>query len=142
LAIGQITVAGAISTWYWTRDKSQLPTFTVLQSLYRCVRYSLGSAAIGSLVLALLSLVRVLLAKLYADAKKSGNKLAQYLVCCLQCCCAIIEKIVKVVNVRAYIEIAVYGKSYCVSAEAAWDLILRNAFRLVVVDGITSFIVF
>ncbi|KAJ3340207.1 hypothetical protein HDU93_007297 [Gonapodya sp. JEL0774] len=142
LAIGQITVAGAISTWYWTRDKSQLPTFTFLQSLSRCTRYSLGSAAIGSLVLALLSLVRLVLAKLYADAKKSQNKIAQYIVCCLQCCCAVIEKIVKVVNVRAYVEIAVYGKSYCVSAEAAWDLILRNAFRLVVVDGITALIVF
>jgi len=60
IATSQCAMAGAVAAWYWTRDKKAMPRFPLLRSLYRVLRYHLGSMAIGSLLIALTQTIRVI----------------------------------------------------------------------------------
>lgn len=70
------------------------------------------------------------------------NKVVKAIFACLQCCFACVEKFLKFLNKNAYIEIAIHGKPFCSSARTAFQLLTRNAFRLVAIDGVSGFILF
>lgn len=142
LAIWQCTIAGSIATWYWTRDKKAIPDLVVFRSFWRCFRYHLGSLAFGSLIIALVQLIRYLLLRLQQQLKASNNKVAQYITTCLQCFFACLERFLMILNKNAYIEIAVYGYSFCEAARTAFDLLVRNAFRVAVLDKVGDFLLF
>ena len=44
--------------------------------------------------------------------------------------------------VNWFVQIAIYGRNFCFSAMDAFFLILRNAVRVAVVNGITAFLIF
>ncbi|RKP18287.1 DUF580-domain-containing protein, partial [Rozella allomycis CSF55] len=141
-AINQTSIAGSIATWYFTRDKGAIPTFTVAMSVWRCFRYHLGSLAFGSLIIAIFYLVRIVLLYIEKNLKVSQNKFLKFLFACLQCCFACVTRFIAFLNKNAYIEIAIYGKSFCASAKDAFQLLIRNALRLAVVDSVSGFILF
>jgi len=140
--VNQITIAGAIAQWYWTRDKSKRAHFPAMKSFYRVVRYHLGSVALGSLLLTIVEVIRLVVWRFQRVAKQSNNKVLQYLLCCLQCCLKCVQVIMKFVNKNAYICIAVTGKSFFKAAAEASGLLIRNALRLVAVDFIADFLLF
>jgi hypothetical protein len=47
IALGQIVVAMAVATWYFTRDKSTITSFTVFSSIRKATFYHSGTAAFG-----------------------------------------------------------------------------------------------
>lgn len=67
-------------------------------------RYHLGSAAIGSFVVAIIQFVRFLLEYLdkkskLAQAKAGvGGQFLKYCMCCIRCCMWYLEKIIKFIN--------------------------------------------
>ncbi|KAJ3044934.1 hypothetical protein HDV00_000217 [Rhizophlyctis rosea] len=142
IAIAQCTMAGAVAQWYWTRDKKHMSRFPLLKSLGRVIRYHLGSMALGSLLIALTQLARLMLLELMKRVKKSGNKAAMMCLSCLQCVLAVLEKFLRMLNKNAYIEIAVYGYSFCTAARLALEIIMRNAFRVFIITRIGNFFVF
>ncbi|KAI8824855.1 plasma-membrane choline transporter-domain-containing protein [Fimicolochytrium jonesii] len=142
IAIGQTTIAGSIATWYWARDKKNLPSFPVIRALGRTFRYHLGSLALGSLLIAIVQLIRLVIFEMQRRLKGTGNKAAQYLLCCLQCCFKCIEAILKMLTKNAYVEIAVYGYSFCTAARMAMQLIAANIVRMVVVHKVGTFLIF
>ncbi|KAI7803649.1 choline transporter-like protein 2 isoform X4 [Triplophysa rosa] len=142
-ALGQMTLAGAFASYYWALNKSKdMPTFPLCASLGRSLRYHTGSLAFGSLILAIIQIIRVLLE--YVDHKLKGaeNKFAKFLMCCLKCCFWCLEKFIKFLNRNAYIMVAIHGKNFCSSARDAFFLLMRNVIRVVVVDKVTDFILF
>ncbi|PIO62422.1 hypothetical protein TELCIR_16016 [Teladorsagia circumcincta] len=67
---GDISLAGAFASYYWAKNKPKdVPSFPVLRALGRALRYNLGSLAFGSLIIAVIKLIRVLLD--YLDKKLS-----------------------------------------------------------------------
>uniref|UniRef100_A0A8C9UBR5 Choline transporter-like protein n=1 Tax=Scleropages formosus TaxID=113540 RepID=A0A8C9UBR5_SCLFO len=116
-ALGQVTLAGAFASYYWASKKpDDMPAFPIFSSLGRALRYHTGSMAFGSLILAIVQVIRVLLE--YVDYKLKGaqNRFAKFLLCCLKCCFWCLEKFIKFLNRNAYIMIAIYGKNFCTSA--------------------------
>ncbi|KAL8625996.1 hypothetical protein ACOMHN_012588 [Nucella lapillus] len=143
IALGQITLAGSFASYYWAFDKNKdIPTFPVTASFYRSIRYHLGSLAFGSLLIAIVQLIRVFLE--YLDAKLNGseNPLAKFFLKCLKCCFWCLEKFLKFITKNAYIMIAIFGKNFCTSAKNAFSLIIRNVVRVAVVDKVTDFVLF
>lgn len=104
-AIFQCTIAGAISTYYWTRDKKALPSKPVLKAFGRTLRFHLGSLAFGSLILAVIQTIRAVLMYMQRTLKRYDNRVAQSLLTALQCCCGCVESIVKLVDKNAYIQV-------------------------------------
>lgn len=74
VAICQTTIAGAVASWYWALDRKSLPTFPVLSSFLRVLRYHLGSMALGSLIIAIVKFIRAVLAWLQRKLKGNLNK--------------------------------------------------------------------
>ncbi|XP_022324457.1 choline transporter-like protein 2 isoform X2 [Crassostrea virginica] len=143
VALGQMTLAGAFASYYWAFEKPRdIPAFPILSSLWRCFRYHLGSMAFGSLIIAIVQMIRVLLE--YVDAKLKGkeNPVAKFFIKCLKCCFWCLEKFLKFLNKNAYILIAAHGKNFCTSAKNAFMLIMRNIVRVVVIDKVTDFLLF
>jgi len=111
IALLQCTIAGAIGSWYWTMDKSSrgLPQYAIAKSFGRAIRYHLGTLALGSLILAVLSLARAVLAYASHQAEKApNNKILKVCLACLQCCLACFEKFLKFLNTNAYIEVRLF----------------------------------
>jgi len=61
VAIGQLVIALAVSTWYFTRDKSTIGNTTVFDSIRMAFRYHMGSAAFGSLIIAIIKTIRAVI---------------------------------------------------------------------------------
>lgn len=130
LAIAQCSIAGSVAAWYWTMDKSKMAPRPVMTALWRTLRYHLGSMAFGSLIIAIIQTIRAVLTYMQYQLKRSKeNKFAQYLLSCLQCCFLCLERFLKFINKNAYIEIAVYGYSFCEASKVAFTLLVRNAVR-------------
>ncbi|XP_076454555.1 choline transporter-like protein 2 [Babylonia areolata] len=143
VALGQMTLAGAFASYYWAFNKDRdMPSLPVLSSLGRCFRYHLGSLAFGSLVIALVQLVRAFLEYLDRKLKSSENDVAKFILKCLKCCFWCLEKLLKFINKNAYIMIAIYGRSFCVATKDAFLLIMRNVLRTFVLDKVSDFIMF
>ncbi|XP_052093793.1 choline transporter-like protein 2 isoform X2 [Mytilus californianus] len=143
IALGQMTLAGAFASYYWAANKSKdIPTMPVLSSFYRSIRYHLGSLAFGSLIIAIIKMIRVLLEYIDAKLKNSENPVAKFLIKCMKCCFWCLEKFIKFLNRNAYIMIAVYGRSFCPAAKDAFFLIFRNVVRAMVLDKVTDYVLF
>ena len=130
-AISYTAISGAIAEYYWTRDKTQKKRFPLSRSLGRVLYYHTGSLALGSLILALIVTIRMIVFYFQKQAQKTQNKVMQWCLACLQCCLGCIHAIVKMLNKNAFIEIAIYGYSFCEACKAAFNIIERNAFKLV-----------
>ncbi|KAL6599651.1 DUF580-domain-containing protein [Neocallimastix sp. 'constans'] len=144
-ALGKTTICGTIATWYWAPKKDngrrKYQSNAIIKTFIRIVYYNLGSLALGSLILGIISVIKYILAKIQHLAEK--NKESEFVKCCIRCtrcCVGCIDKIVKFITKNAYVEIAIYGYSFCKSSIKAGKLIIRNAFRVIVVGKIGDLI--
>lgn len=129
-AISMCTIAGAVSRYYWSRDKNRVDMgrFPILYSFKNCFRYHFGSLAFGSFIIAVVQFVRAVL--LYIDHQTQGvqqsNLVVKVAMKVVQCCLWCLEKCLKFLSKNAYIMIAMKGKSFCASAKDSLKIILSN----------------
>ncbi|KAM9848797.1 choline transporter-like protein 5-B [Aulostomus maculatus] len=143
IALGQCTLAGAFASYYWALKKPHdIPSCPLYSSFSRAIRYHTGSLAFGSLILAVVQMVRLVLEYLDHKLKGSQNACARFLLCCLKCCFWCLEHFIKFINRNAYIMIAIYGKNFCTSSKDAFFLLMRNVIRVAVLDKVTDFLLF
>ncbi|XP_026888163.2 choline transporter-like protein 5-A [Electrophorus electricus] len=143
LALGQCTMAGAFASYYWAKRKpADIPPCPVFSSFSRALRYHTGSLAFGSLLLAFVQLIRIVLEYLDHKLKGAHNVFARFLLCCLKCCFWCLERFIRFMNRNAYIMIAIYGRNFCTSARDAFFLLMRNVVRVAVLDKVTDFLLF
>ncbi|KAG7514794.1 choline transporter 5 isoform X2 [Solea senegalensis] len=142
-ALGQCTLAGAFASYYWALKKpNDIPACPLFTSFSRAIRYHTGSLAFGSLIVAVVQMVRVALEYLDHKLKGSQNSCAQFLLCCLKCCFWCLERFIRFINRNAYIMMAIYGKNFCTSSKDAFFLLMRNVIRVAVLDKVTDFLLF
>jgi solute carrier family 44 (choline transporter-like protein), member 2/4/5 len=149
--LNEMTVAGAFGAYYWTRyenvskeKKNKLPFLTILGSFMRALFYHFGTIAFGSLLIATISIIRVILEFIHHKIKKheDTSKIAKYFMCMCKCCFCCLERFIKFINRYAFIITAVYSLNFCRAAGKAFKLITSNAVRIVVIDKISNFILF
>ncbi|KAM6921578.1 choline transporter-like protein 5-B isoform 1-T1 [Xenentodon cancila] len=141
LALGQCTLAGAFTSYYWALKKPKdIPPCPLYSSFSRAISYHTGSLAFGSLILAVVQMIRIALEYLDHKLKGSQNAVARFLLCCLKGCFWCLEHFIKFMNRNAYIMIAIYGKNFCTSSKEAFFLLMRNVVRVAVLDKVTDFL--
>lgn len=140
VAMGQLVIALSISAFYFTRDKKSEGNRTVYWAFSTAFFKHMGTAAYGSLIIAIIQTIRAVLTYLQKKAKKSGNKILEYVLCTLQCCMWCLEKCMKFLNKNAYIQTAIYGYSFCKACRAAFFLIARNILRVTAVSMVSDFV--
>ncbi|EGD78975.1 hypothetical protein PTSG_01948 [Salpingoeca rosetta] len=138
-AIQEFTLAGAVSRWYFSSNKSDLG-WPIFASLKNAFRYHLGSLALGAMIIALVQLARIILAYVQAKLQGRSGPVVDILLKCCSCCLWCMEKVLKYINRNAYIEIAIYGYSFCKGAREAFSTLLRNALRVATINSVGSFV--
>lgn len=96
----------------------------------------MGTVAFGSLILAICSFIRAMIEFAEQKLKKYDNACTKAIFCCLKCFFWCLHKFLCFVNRNAYIMCAVHGKNFCSSAKSAFELLMRNVIRVVVVDKV------
>jgi choline transporter-like protein 2/4/5 len=103
--------------------------------------YNSGTAAFGSLIIAIIATLRVVLAYIQRKCSLHKNKVTEAIICCIGCCLWCFEKCVKFLNKNAYIQTAIYGYSFCKAARTAFFLLLRNILRVAAVNMVSGFVI-
>jgi len=140
IAVGQLIIALSFSTWYFTRDKSTIGPTTVIGSARAVIIHHLGTAAHGSLIIAIIKTIRAVIAYIQKKARDSKNKLLEYIMCCIDCLLWCLEKCMKFINKHAYIITAIFAYSFCHAARKAFFLLLRNILRVSAVSMVSGFV--
>lgn len=145
-AVGLIVIARAVASWYFTRDKSSIGTGTVVHSMKQVMTYHLGTAAFGSLVIAILQAIRAVITYIQKKLDDStegteANKIVKCIGCMFQCCCCILDRYIRFVNKHAYIQTAIFSSSFCRSARDGFFLVLRNAGRIGAISLVSDVVI-
>ncbi|XP_078176050.1 plasma-membrane choline transporter family protein [Carex rostrata] len=148
LASSSTVIAGSVASYYWARGEisPEIPFLPVFASLKRLTRYSLGSVAVGSLVVSVVESIRFILDSLrrrlkYVDAT-SENFMGRMVSSSSHCCLSGIDWTLRSVNRNAYIMIAITGKSFFKASSIATGLIMNNILRIGKVNVIGDVILF
>ncbi|TKY66544.1 Choline transporter protein 2 [Spatholobus suberectus] len=136
IACSSTVIAGSVASYYWAGGETspEIPFLSVFSSMKRLMRYSLGSVALGSLIVSFVESIRFLLEAIRRKLKVSshghdsclGKAAYQSSQCFLRC----IEWTIKSVNRNAYIMIAITGKSFFIASSIATELIMNNILKI------------
>uniref|UniRef100_A0A7N8XYN3 Choline transporter-like protein n=1 Tax=Mastacembelus armatus TaxID=205130 RepID=A0A7N8XYN3_9TELE len=142
LACQQMTVAGAVVTYYFTRDKNRLPVTPILSSVLRLVRYHLGTVAKGSFIITLVKIPRLILMYIHNQLKGKENACARCLLKTCICCLWCLEKCLNYLNQNAYAATAINSTGFCTSARDAFVILVENALRVATINAVGDFVLF
>jgi hypothetical protein len=150
---GYMTLSGTIADWYFTRydapgvkrrgeEEDELPPNALKDSIFRTIRYHLGTIAFGSLIIAFIKTLRAIIMSFYNSTRGQQNQLqqalfvvAERLLKCLQC-------VIDVVNKNAFVYCSISGDAFCPSACTSFQLIWANLGRISALVLVSEFLVF
>eukprot|EP00516_Mucochytrium_quahogii_P001219 CAMPEP_0203758880 /NCGR_PEP_ID=MMETSP0098-20131031/11758_1 /ASSEMBLY_ACC=CAM_ASM_000208 /TAXON_ID=96639 /ORGANISM=" , Strain NY0313808BC1" /LENGTH=578 /DNA_ID=CAMNT_0050651531 /DNA_START=156 /DNA_END=1892 /DNA_ORIENTATION=- len=140
--INVLTIAEAVSRWYWTRDKDNMSHVVVLASFKRVLFSHYGTACFGGFLITIVQMFRIIVYYISKQTEKlqKDNSMIKIVVMMLQCCLWCFEKILKYITQNAYIMVAMYGCSYCQGAKLAVEYMLKNIGRVGVVNFVNRLI--
>ena len=93
-ASGFYVTCGAVAGWYWAEDKRSLGRLPVLSSAWRYARYNVGTVLVGSFILAVVQLIRILFNYYVRQCNKfKDNPVVKATVCIVNCCLWCLEKV-------------------------------------------------
>lgn len=144
MAFVQFVVASCVCIWYFSKNKGHFGFGTIRKSIYYAIRYHLGSLAFGSFLLATVRFIKWYLLYLEKHVYKAGleNKFVKILCKCVQCYIVCLERFIKFIDKNAYIQIALTGNSFCVSAKNGFILIIENAARFAALGSLGEIFTF
>ncbi|GAA5834676.1 hypothetical protein JCM3766R1_003637 [Sporobolomyces carnicolor] len=127
--------AGIFGTYYYSGPGA---TKVAWGAFKRASTYSFGSIAFGSLIVALLDVLRAFFQILRSYENSEGNMVGAAIACVAQCCIGCITSLVEYFNRYAYIEIALYGKSYINAAKDTWNLFRDRGISALINDCLVN----
>ncbi|XP_028161457.1 CTL-like protein 1 isoform X1 [Ostrinia furnacalis] len=142
LGCQQMTIAGAVSHWYFRGPNAHSP---VLYSIGKLIKYHLGSVAKGSFLITLFKIPRLILTYLHAKLSASADKGSNCAKCGLKCgiCCFYcLEKFIRYLNHNAYTIITIERVHFCKAAAKAFSTIVNNALQVATINSVGDFILF
>lgn len=100
------------------------------------VRYHLGTVAFGSLIIAIVQMMRCILAYIQRKYGEKAGAVGRFVMKCCQCCLWCLEKCLKYINKNGYIMCNIHGYGFCKSACKAFFTLLNNLLLVAAVNGI------
>jgi len=132
--ITHVTTAGVVATWYFLAPDN-LPKNPTAASLKRASWTSLGSIALGSLIISIVKAVRAMV----QQAVRAENAAVR---CIAMCLVDMLERAVTYFNVYAFTQVAIYGKPYCQAAKDTWALLASSGISALINDDLTGTVLF
>ncbi|GAA5895354.1 Pns1p [Sporobolomyces salmoneus] len=127
--------AGIFGTYYYSGPGATKVAFGAFK---RASTYSFGSIAFGSLIVAILDVLRAFFQILRSYENSEGNMIGAAIACVAQCCIGCIASLVEYFNRYAYIQIALFGKSYIKAAKDTWNLFKDRGITALINDCLVN----
>jgi hypothetical protein len=137
------TICGAVSTYYFlhsTTGSSSMPKNPTLAALGRSLSTSFGSICFGSLLVALIQLIRSLV--------QQAAREQSFIACFADCILACLQGLLEYFNDYAYIYVSMKGDSFIDAAKNVMNLVRTSGVQAIVNDmligpvvGITGFLI-
>ena len=128
-------VAGVYGSWYFCAGKpGGIPSGATMGAFRRATTYSFGSISLGSLVVALINMLRQLCSIAQSQSSQDGNIVGVIFFCCLNCLIGILQWAVEFINRYAFSHIALYGKPYFAAAKDTWTMMKDRGLDALVND--------
>jgi len=112
------TISGVYGAWYFAPKNP--PKGATRGALRRSLTYSFGSISLGSLIVAIINLLRQACSVAQQQSANTGNFATDCAFCILQCIIGLLDWAVQFINRYAFSYMALYGKSYFQSAKDTW----------------------
>ncbi|MCJ1345439.1 putative choline transporter, neither null mutation nor overexpression affects choline transport [Peltigera leucophlebia] len=133
------TIAGVYGSWFFCSGKpGGMPSGATRGAFRRAMTYSFGSISLGSLVVALINMLRQAVSIAQQQEAQSGNMVASIAFCILGCFIGILEWAVQFINRYAFSYIALYGKAYIPAAKDTWKMMKDRGIDALVNDCLIS----
>ena len=133
------TIAGVYGSWFFCAGKpGGMPRGATRGAFKRAMTYSFGSISFGSLVVALINLLRQAVSIAQSQEGQQGNTAGQIAFWVLGCIIGLIEWAVRFINRYAFCHIALYGKPYLASAKDTWKMMKDRGIDALVNDCLIS----
>ncbi|KIX96302.1 uncharacterized protein Z520_08080 [Fonsecaea multimorphosa CBS 102226] len=129
------TVAGVYGSWYFCAGKpGGIPRGATAGALRRATTYSFGSISFGSLIVALINMLRQACSIAQQQEASDGNIVGTIMFCVLGCIIGILDWAVQFINRYAFSHIALYGKAYIPAAKDTWTMMKDRGVDALVND--------
>jgi len=141
-ALGYCTISGVIAQWYFSATgdpdkgyressdyKKKAERLSVIRSFLRAIIFHAGSILFGSLLVAIIQIIRYLFRKFEKWLNRfqaNKNAFVKFLLKLGHVVLFILEWLVKFFNKNAYIVMMIHGTSFIASGARAFQLILTN----------------
>lgn len=113
-----VTISGVYGSWYFCSNKpGGFPKGATRGAFKRSMTYSFGSISFGSLLVAIVQLMRQACSIAQQNEAAQGNVVGQILFCILGCFIGILDWAIQFINEYAFSYIALYGKAYVPAAK-------------------------
>nr|XP_036854163.1 choline transporter-like protein 3 isoform X2 [Manis javanica] len=142
LACQQMTIAGAVVTCYFNRNKNDPPDHPILSSLSILFCYHQGTVGKGSFLITVVRIPRTILMYMCTTLKGKRSAWSRCTFRCCFCCFWCLDKCLCHLNQNAYTTTAINGTDFCTSARDALKLLSRNPSHFTSVNCFGEFIIF
>ncbi|KAF5275854.1 hypothetical protein FQR65_LT04092 [Abscondita terminalis] len=159
MACQQMVIAGSVAHWYYRHKYSN--SSHVTYAVCKLLKYHLGSVALGSLLITIFKVPRLILTYLHAKLtarKDKGSECAKCSLKCCICCFYCLEKFIRYINHNAYTVIAIDGSNFCSAAATvcipektlmyllffpqAFQVLTSHIIQVATINGVGDFILF
>lgn len=82
------------------------------------ISFHSGSLAFGALIIAIIQMIRIIIAYIQKKLKGKTGRIARILLCIFQCCFWLLEKLFRYINRQAYIEVMIVR---CMNDCGKWE---------------------
>ncbi|XP_036688715.1 choline transporter-like protein 3 isoform X3 [Balaenoptera musculus] len=143
LACQQMTIAGAVVTCYFNRNKNDPPDRPILSSLSILFCYHQGTVVKGSFLITVVRIPRAVLMYICNTLKeKQHGAWSSCVPRCCYCCFRCLDKCLCHFNQNAYTTTAINGTDFCTSAKDALKLLSKNSSHFTSVNCFGDFVIF
>lgn len=127
----------AFATWYWTYDKTKVPSMPVLTGIANTLKFHVGTISFGSLIITICQIIRFLIDACNKAMRDddNANVFLKILCMCIKCVADCLQDLLEFINKNAYIYVAMHGENFCTSAKSVFNLILRNIMDTMVIKN-------
>lgn len=143
MACQQMVIAGAVAHWFYRhkyKDNSH-----VCYAIGKLIKYHLGSVALGSLLITIFKVPRLILTYIHEKLTRDKEKGSECATCGLKaciCCFYCLEKFIRYLNHNAYTVIAIDGSNFCAAAGTAFEVLTSHAMQVATINSLGDFILF
>ena len=140
-AIEKFIIAATTCMWYFSGEgsdeKDKKGTVSICLSTKWAFKYHIGTMAMGSLLIAIMSIIKILFEYIVKKAEAAGqakNPIAKVVICVTRCIIWCVDSCIRFINSNAYIQCALFSTNFCKSAQQGFFLTVRNGGRFTGLD--------